>query len=296
MTDGYDLDKAQVISEIRTVIQEVRDLPTLPTIAVEIRRLVDDPKSNISDMVNVVDQDMALTSRILRIANSAYYGIPRKVDNLKMAMVILGIREVVNLVTSISILRMFKDSVGDDNFDLPEFWRHSAFCAELTVGLYKGLGIALPSSAYITGLLHDIGKLVLNQYFPDYQSSCIQYAQENNLRIVEAEVKLLGIDHGHIGSWLTKRWNIPEEIIGAIAQHHIRPPDSKRYGMASIVDWADRLYYIIDKNTIERASEILKTHSQWQTWLHKDTHSTNKILTVLYKRWERSLTLIELIK
>jgi len=296
MTDGHDLDKAQVISEIRTVIQDVRDLPTLPSIAVEIRRLVDDPNSNISNMVEVVDQDMALTSRILRIANSAYYGIPRKIDNLKMAMVILGIREVVNLVTSISVLRMFQDQHTDDNFNLPEFWRHSALCAELTVGLYKGLGIALPSSAYIAGLLHDIGKMVLNQYFPDYQNASMQYAEENNLRIVEAEVKVLGIDHGHIGSWLTKRWNIPEEIIGAIAQHHIRPPDSSRYGLPAIIDWADRLFYIIDKNSLNESFEVLKNNSQWEAWRDKDVHSTKKILDILYKKWERSLTLIELIK
>ncbi len=288
-------DKSQIIADIRSIVQDVRDLPTLPTVAIEVRRLVDDQTSSISNIVAVVEQDVALTGRILRISNSAYYGIPRKVDNLKMAMVILGVREIVNLVTSVSVLRMFQNQDIKDGFNIKEFWMHCATCAEMTVGLYEGMKLIMPSSAYIAGLLHDVGKMLLFQYFPEYHEACLEYASENKVRMVDAEVKLLGIDHGHIGSWLTKRWNIPEDITAAIAQHHIRPPDSPDNGLPTIVDWADRLFYLMKNRNANETVETLKSSPKWNEWFKDKSISTEKMVELLFKRWERSSELTKLL-
>ncbi len=288
-------DKSQIIADIRSIVQDVRDLPTLPTVAIEVRRLVDDQTSSISNIVAVVEQDMALTGRILRISNSAYYGIPRKVDNLKMAMVILGVREIVNLVTSVSVMHMFLQQDLKEDFNIKEFWLHCATCAELTVGLYEGMKLVMPSSAYIAGLLHDIGKMLLFQYFPEYHEACVNYASENKVRIVDAEVKLLGIDHGHVGSWLAKRWNIPEDITEAIAQHHIRPPNSPANGLPAIVDWADRLFYLMKSKKADDTVEALKSSTKWNEWFKDKSISTEKMVEILAKRWERSSELIRLL-
>jgi len=296
MTMNISDDKSRIIADIRSVIQDVRDLPTLPTLALEVRRLVDDPSSNISDLVERVQQDIALSSRILRIANSAYYGIPRKVDNLKMAIVILGVREVVNLVTSVSVFKMFKEQNLAESMDIGEFWVHCATCAELTMGLYKVLKTNLPSSAYIAGLLHDIGKLVLSQHFQEYHDACIKYAAENKLRTVDAEIKLLGIDHGHIGSWLTQRWNIPEDITEAIAQHHIRPPDSPKTGLPSIIDWADRLYYLMKNRDRDETIKVLKAAPQWKAWYTDAQMPTSRVVDILFESWTKSMELVRILE
>ena len=288
-------DRARIVADIRSIVQDVRDLPTLPTIAIEVRRLVDDPSTNISDMVGVVDRDVALTGRILRIANSAYYGIPRKVDNLKMAMVILGVREMVNLVTSVSVLRMIQDQTVNKGFDIREFWIHSATCAELAVSLYKGLRLTMPTSAYIAGLLHDIGKLILNQQFPEYHEACLNYAAEHKVRIVSAEINVLGVDHGHIGGWLTKRWNIPEEITEAISRHHIRPSDSPKNGLPTIIDWADRLFYVMKSRDRAETIDVLNSNEHWREWLGDNFAATEKIVGVLFEGWERSHEMIKLL-
>ena len=289
-------DKASIIADIRSVVQDVRDIPTLPTVALEVRRLVDDPSSSISDLVDVIQQDIALTGRILRISNSAYYGIPRKVDNLKMAIVILGVREVVNLVTSVSVIQMLQEQDVPESMDVREFWVHCATCAELTLGLYKGLKLNVPSSAYIAGLLHDIGKLILNQHFQEYQEACVKYAVENKVRTVDAEVKILGVDHGHIGSWLTQRWNIPDDITEAVAQHHIRPPDSPKTGLPTIIDWADRLYYLMKDRDRDETLRVLKAAQNWKSWYDETQTSTSRVVDILFDSWERSMELIRILQ
>ncbi len=289
-------DKTDVISKIQDVLEQVRDLPTLPIVVQEVQYVIHDPKSSMSDLVNVIERDVALSARILRIANSAFYGVPRKVDNLKMALVIIGMDEVNNLVTTVSIMRLFPDGSMNGSFDVSKFWKHCAICAELSVGLYEGLRLPRLSSVYIAGLLHDIGKLLLVQYFNDYFVKCLRLAVKEDLSLAESEVEIIGVDHGHIGSWLTKRWNLPDEINEAIAQHHIRPADSPRFGLATIIDWSDRLYYLMEGHTIDQVVEILQNDSEWKTWKQDFGNPTERLLRRLHYRIARSISMINILK
>ena len=295
MVFGVDKDKAGIITEIHSTLQNLQDLPTLPNIAIETRRMVNDPSFSMNKLTRLIESDLALTGRVLRVANSAYYGIPRKVDNLKMALVILGSKEISDLVTTISILRIFDKSTISEDFNIKEFWIHSAGVAELTVALFEGLRMVVPGSAYTAGLLHDIGKLILNQYFTEYHTACLVYSAEKKIRIVEVEVELLGIDHGHIGSWLTKRWNVPDDITDAIAKHHIRPPDSNKYSLPVFIDWADRLYYVLIKRDREKAKKLLSKSQGWQKWLGDKSHLSEKIIELLYDKYDRATTLVNLL-
>ncbi len=290
---GSDAEKPKIIEEIHRTIKDVNDLPTLPNIAEEARRLVNDPNSNMFDLVKVIEEDVALTGRILRISNSAYYGIPRKVDNLRMALVILGMNEIGTLVTTISVLKMFQDQEEVEGFNLREFWRHAAVSAELTVGLYEALGLPCPSGAYISGLLHDIGKLVLNQYFKEYFIACLKLSTQQNLTHAEAEKQLLGIDHGHIGAWLTERWNLPDEITSSIAQHHYRSSSTPADSTAVFVDWADRLSYILDGHSVNEVSDILYGNPEWMNWIGSMGATTDQLVNFLQEKVKRSVHLIE---
>jgi len=240
----------------------------------------------------VIQKDMAITSRILRIANSAYYGIPRKIDNLKTALVVLGISEISRLVTSFSMMNMFQ---GNENFDMKQFWLHGAACADLNVGLFNVLRLRCPASAHVVGLLHDVGKILLLKYLPEYYNQCVSYMNKNNIKMVDAEVKILGIDHGHIGSWLTKKWDIPEEISDAIAQHHIRPPDVAKFSLPLVTDWADRLYYIFQDRSEEESIEFMKSDTDWNEW-HDGRISNREVASKnLYMIYERSSLLISFL-
>ncbi len=288
--------KSEVIEIIRYTIDEVRDLPTLPSIARETRRLVDDQSSTMSDLVDIIEKDIALSGRILRIANSAYYGVPRKIDNLKMAMVILGMNEINNLVMTVAIMRLFPSSKGRVSFNMSKFWEHSASCAELTTGLYIALRQPCPSGAYIAGLFHDVGKLFLDQYFHKYFMECMAFAKKNNLSLSDSELHLIGVDHGVIGSWLVRKWNIPDEIGNAIAYHHFRPGTEKKNKLAEMIDWADRLSYLLDERSEEEVIQILETHTGWQ-YLHSNKGvPLLRMIPFLKQRIERSIRLYKILK
>lgn len=288
-------DKASLIDLIRTTINDLRDLPTLPSMAIEVRKIASDPKSNMANLVEVIEEDMALTSRILRIANSAYYGVPRKIDNLKMALVILGMNEISNMVMTITILRLFSRDDQGRAFDIKSFWRHSAACAELTVGLYQGLAKSVPSSAYIAGLLHDIGKLIMDQHFHEYFMACLGRAEEEQVSMADAELHVIGVDHGHVGSWLTKRWNIPEDICQAVAQHHIRPADYSPHGLAAVIDRANRISHLFENQSVEETIEILTNDQEWNDWFVKGNVGTPQLITQLDERLQKSITMVDIL-
>lgn len=250
----------------------------------------------MSDLVDVIEEDMALSARILRIANSAYYGVPRKIDNLKLALVILGMDEIANMVMTISVLRIFPASRNEDIFDISSFWRHSAATAEITMGLYEGLRLPRPSSAYAAGLLHDVGKLILDQYFRKYFIACMKKAVKDDIMLAKAELQVLGVDHGHIGSWLTQRWNLPEEICKAIAQHHLRPASSDAFSLAGVIDWADRLFYLMEDTPASVVAKILNADPDWQEWQDGRVKNTDYFVNILFERVNRSLRLIQIIR
>lgn len=295
-TAGGGLDKIAVIAEIRQTLTEVRDLPTLPTIVMEVMKLVSNPNSSVSEIVELLEEDLALTGKLLRTANSAYYGVPRKIDNLKMALVIIGMDEVSNLITSSSVLKMFPSRPDSEGFDSAAFWRHSAATAEITQGLYAGLRLPKNSGAYVAGLLHDIGKLVLNQYFHHYYLQCTDYALEYSVTPARAEAEVIGVDHGHIGGWLAQRWNLPDEIINAIAQHHIRPADTPQYSFPEMLDWADRFYSLLNGRTPDRVIAMLMKNQEFLDWIGTRSIPLPNLVNDLFNRMERSLKLQEILK
>lgn len=292
MTQDNLTAKAKIIGEIRTTIAELRDLPTLPAVAHQARKIINDPKSSMKDLVEIIKSDLAISGRILRIANSAYYGIPRKVDNLRLALVILGMSEIANLVTTISVLRMFKGKSFPRNFDILKFWGHGAFCAEISVELYKLLKLPIPNGAYIAGLLHDVGKLVMALYFEDLFNKCQSIYEKSELRYHEIEVREIGIDHGHIGSWLVKRWNLPDNITQSIARHHIRPSDAPQFDLSVIVDWADRFYYLARDNDPDQIIEFLNKSEEWKLWHGGRIASNSELQVALIDGAKRSGELI----
>jgi len=286
-------DKVQIITDIRLKLKDVTDLPKLPTLAIETQKIINDSKSSMSDLVAVVEKDMALAGRILRISNSAFYGIPRKIDNLKTAMVVLGMSEIARLVSSVSVMGLFKD---DYEIDMKQFWLHGAVCGDFTVGLYRGLKLQCPNSAHISGLLHDIGKIILYKYLFEYYDQCKHFMDKNDVRMVDAEIELLGIDHGHIGSWLTRKWNVPDEISEAVAQHHIRSPETPKFSLPVVVDWADRLSYIVMTRSKESVVNILESDQEWNEWHGEKGHSTEGIVNILFELYDRSKLLINFLR
>ena len=155
------------MEEIKQWIEQIGDLPTLPTIASKTLELVHDPGWSMADIGRVIQNDISLSTKVLRIANSPPYGIRHSIGTVDRALVVLGMEEVAHLVTAVSVFKAFPDLPDQPTFDREQFWDHSAGCGYIAKLLARRLGYRFEGVEFVAGLVHDIGKIVLDQYFHD---------------------------------------------------------------------------------------------------------------------------------
>ena len=204
-------------SVIEKVLKQIEHLPTLPQVVTKILAMTDSAKVNAVDLSKEMDQ--SLSAKVLKVANSAYYGgrAARSVTSVHHAIVIIGFDAVKEIVLTTSFFHTFKDSQEVET--LKPLWQHSLECAFIAKRLawvyrYEGL-----DEAYLAGLIHDIGKLIIQQYFPD-PSRLIQNKTAAGSAPLKAEKEVLGMTHAEIAGRIAEQWNFHESLVEAIAHHH----------------------------------------------------------------------------
>jgi len=206
----------------RRFIEQIDSLPSLPSIVSRLIQVVNSPDTSADDAAKLIQKDPALTTKMLRLANSAFYGIPRSISSVSSAVVILGFNTIRSLVLSASVMKMFSGS-KKPAFDKDRFWKHSIVCAlaaKTIVRQFINVRMMDPESAFCAGILHDIGKLIFSEFAgDDYQEVCA-FARSNNLSLLEAERRMLGIGHSDIGRILADKWALPLDLEYALVFHH----------------------------------------------------------------------------
>ncbi|MFC1573689.1 HDOD domain-containing protein [Candidatus Latescibacterota bacterium] len=176
--------------------------------------------SNAEDVADIIEHDPSLTANILKVANSAYYGSYSTISSLKRAVVTLGFETLKEIVYTIGSVNCFQ-SEGNKHVDgLSGLWLHSVGTGKVCQSISKRMNIERPDNAYLVGLLHDIGKILLLIHFPKHFHSVINLTQEKNTRFILAEQEVLNTDHTEIGGLLCDIWSLPEVISDAIICHH----------------------------------------------------------------------------
>jgi len=246
------------IEELQDKIKTIANLPTLPHIASRLMRIVNSPAASADTVAALVSQDISLSAKVLRLANSAFYGIPRSVNTLNNAVIILGFKIIQTMVLSLTVFDMFTED--DDKpqapFDRDAFWDHSLRCAVIArlLAHKRKRNYALdPEEAFCAGLLHDIGKVVMEQYLNTDFHKALYHAQANNIPSFEAEKEVLGYTHCDVASWLTGTWSLPEEIEQPLVCHH-EPEDATICADAVLVCHIANIMSKIDmkdQNTVE---------------------------------------------
>lgn len=222
------------------VLAKLRNLPTLPEVAMKVMEVANNPRSSAADMAKVISQDQALTARILRLVNSAYYGFPRKISTITQAIVILGFRTVRDLVLNISISDMFNAKV-QAGINVEALWLHNLAVAVASKVLARKIGYDQPEEAFTAGLLHDLGKLVLVKLIPQEYERVVSIAKNSNKWIRDVEEDLLEIDHSIVGKWVADQWKFPLQLTHAIHMHHQPQLENEYTELISIVHGADVL-------------------------------------------------------
>jgi HD-like signal output (HDOD) protein len=212
-----DIDREK---RLNVIMQRIMDIPALPVIVTRMMALVDDPDTSAAELTRLISTDQALAVKLLKLANSSYYGFPRQISTINLAIVVLGFDAVKHLGLSVSVLERFKKASNQDLFDISAFWEHSIGCGIACGILAQEFRYRISGEVFVAGLLHDIGKIVLNLYFKDELKQVLQLIQSEGCSFVEAEERLFGITHSDIGRCLAEKWNLPVQLVESIAYHH----------------------------------------------------------------------------
>lgn len=236
------------------IIQDLGQIPTMPTIAAKVMQIVNDPHSSAEDVAKFISRDVALTSKVLRLANSAFYGIPRTISSVNSAIVILGFNTIRSLVLSASVLKVFPSKPGLVSFDRKAFWKHSfmvGIASRMLAQMYRRKKMIDMETAFSAGLLHDIGKIILEQYANDDYAPVLKAAKEKNLPLVMVEKSLLGMSHADVSGMLIDKWQMPNELRLPIVNHHSPLEDKDTQDMACIVHYANHLCHVMGSGCME---------------------------------------------
>ncbi|MGA8181412.1 MAG: HDOD domain-containing protein [Desulfobacterales bacterium] len=201
-------------------LDRIEDLPTLPVIAMEVNNMLLDYDTTINKLSGTIEKDQAMVSKILKLVNSAFFGLRGKISNIPHAIVVLGFNTIRNAVVSISIINAFSLKEHLDGFDITDFWKHSLAVAVTSKFLAEKTGIHSADDCFVAGLLHDMGKIVLLQHFKDLFQKVWLTVKGNGLSFYEAEKSEIQIDHARIGGYLARKWQLPAALVDAIRYHH----------------------------------------------------------------------------
>lgn len=241
-------------AKINAVLRKVKDIPSLPEVVTKVMELVSNPSSSASELGRVISHDPGLTTKVLRLVNSAYYGFPKQISSIQQAIMILGFTTMRGLVLSTSIFKIFapKDGQIGMTIDYKEFWKHSistALCARI---IAPKAGINEAGDAFSCGILHDIGKIVFDQYdHPDYVEVFRKLPRNyTNDELIAMEEKIIGINHAEIGFKVSEKWNLPSKLSETIRCHHT-PMDSLYHSkLVSVIYVANIFANIINSRNV----------------------------------------------
>ncbi len=226
------------------IMEKVESFPSMPGSAAKVLSLTDDPKSSAIDIENLLRYDPGLTANILKVTNSAYFGVANEVGSLKRAIVLLGMQRVVQIVIASCVTALMDKNIG--GYDLPsgELWRHSIAVSVAAEGLVKELNLPKAEEIFTAALLHDVGKLILGDFVKDDIEKIEEYTSED-MAFQNAERKVLGTDHAEVGAFILNHWSFPKEIVDAVRWHH--DPDAAEISspLIDIVHIADVLCLMI---------------------------------------------------
>jgi HD-like signal output (HDOD) protein len=223
---------------LRRITEETTTLPTLPLVASRLVEAVARMDAETTEEVaRILALDPVLTARTLRLANSDWYGFPRKVGSVELAVLVLGPGTIRDLVLTASVVQ----TLAPGGRALTDLWNHAMACGVAARALGERVQYRLLGEAYAAGLLHDIGAVLLRQKDPERFDAAVALAESNGHALEEAERSLFGSDHPEVGGWLAERWGLPGEIVEAIACHDrpevaVRSPE-----LTALVHIADAL-------------------------------------------------------
>jgi len=252
--------------------QHIDSFPVLPAAVTRLMQVINSPESSAQDVVEVILPDQSLCLTVLKIANSVLFGRPQKVESMKMAVSVLGFNEVQRIALSKALVNSFSKLSKQHAVFIDKFWEHSFVCGIAATAISRDLHIN-PEIAFMGGLIHDIGKLIMLETFND------DYSTESWMtlfgsELLSEELEMFSFTHDLVGGQLLQKWFFPKTLIAAVAYHHHPEKTDEKTGLAYVIQLADLLsFYCCNQESLgdESILTVIKNslpamQSHWQNF------------------------------
>ncbi len=200
-------------------LHQIQELATLPTVALKILKLLEDPNVNVNDIARLIETDVAISVKIIRVANSPIYGLRNEVYSVMQAVSTLGVSRISNIVVGVALFSKFFRTTGKQSEYMMNFWNHSTSVGVVAKTLAAKLKLNFNEREFVAALMHDIGKLAMIEYFPQHYQQTVQIVEQEGIRDTEAEQKILGADHNQAGGVIADMWQLPADLREVITTH-----------------------------------------------------------------------------
>lgn len=211
--------------EVLKKLGSIKNLPTLPVIIQKLRKTILAPQSDATRIASVIEDDPAIMARVLKMVNSVFYAGSEPVRSLQAAVARIGLKGINNIAISTAVFDTFGLKDQEEGFDRMQFWKHCICTGIASTVLHKNVKERLSRQysddlLHLTGLLHDIGKIIFEGFFHDVFMEAVRFSEENDIPLYKAEAEIIGVDHAFVGGWLAERWNLSPELVQVIRWHH----------------------------------------------------------------------------
>ena len=224
---------------LESLLSRISDVPTLPASVLRVMQMIEDPFCSSSDLAKVIQADPAMAAKVLKLANSSYYGFRQKIANIPQAVTLLGFATLKNALLAAAVFDMFR--VQGTGFDLNALWKHSITTATAAKLVAKRTRYPQSEKVWTAALLHDIGKIILARFVPQGLAEVRDTVREEQLGMYDAEKKVIGLSHPALGAWVLGRWGLPAPIVEAVEFHHHPTRAQTSFDLAAIVYLANVL-------------------------------------------------------
>jgi putative nucleotidyltransferase with HDIG domain len=256
------MDKSEQIAKAEKILGNVDDLPTIPAVVNKVLQLLDQPEVEVEEVADLMLTDQVMTARVMKLINSPVYKPSHPITSLKAALVYLGLRHIREVALTTSFISAFDETSGA--VEAATFWEHSFGVGMVSKIIAQKIGYEDLEKAYIAGIIHDIGEVVLDNYLHDEFHQVLESIKGKPVKLVDAEALRFGTTHCEIGLSVARSWNFPEVYCEVIAYHHSPAEAANDPVLCAIVNLADMFFSVRDFNYGGWVSFDLNEEPAWQ--------------------------------
>lgn len=251
---------------VAVLIEDITGLVSFPAVGMRVNAMVNDPSTTAAQLGEVISQDPALTAQLLQIANSAAFSHSSQIDTVSRAVTVLGTRQIRDIVLASSAVHAF-EGIPNELVGMEDFWRHSLYCGIVARFLAEQRRLRNTETLFITGMLHDVGQLVIFRKLPQEsrQALLLSIEGDEEFALHHAEQEILGFDHTQVGAALLRRWNFPPLLVECTEFHH-DPAQARQFPLeTALVHIANSLAQLAEIDSLQEEDALLTDPAAWKT-------------------------------